>query len=356
MFQAQAFETEIKEIRLSDGEKIKARICFPQEPLETIVFAVHGTGPFTYLTKRGTFNYYDVLAEGFCEQGVGFFSYNRRGVELGEKPPWFDKVDSVRFAKYLPQQEADDIETMVTFLKKDKRFKNCKIILYGISEGTIIASMVVERGNVKVDALFLHGYAHENIYDIIKWQNTGEGVMVMINSIFDIDGDNVISHEEYEREDSVLTQYRAYLFPNMEFDAIDIVKDGVVDIKDINKMRSSFDKILMDKIIETDETWIWNNYVRITIGWLREHFALEPNKSRLLRIDIPIYIFHGADDANVPASSVYDIQNRFKVTGKTNLTIRVFEKHNHDLNFQDWITTKEYSEGLQALFKTAKKI
>ncbi|MDD2565151.1 MAG: alpha/beta hydrolase, partial [Salinivirgaceae bacterium] len=285
-----------------------------------------------------------------------FFSYNRRGVELGEKPPWFDKVDSVRFAKYLPQQEADDIETMVTFLKKDKRFKNCKIILYGISEGTIIASMVVERGNVKVDALFLHGYAHENIYDIIKWQNTGEGVMVMINSIFDIDGDNVISHEEYEREDSVLTQYRAYLFPNMEFDAIDIVKDGVVDIKDINKMRSSFDKILMDKIIETDETWIWNNYVRITIGWLREHFALEPNKSRLLRIDIPIYIFHGADDANVPASSVYDIQNRFKVTGKTNLTIRVFEKHNHDLNFQDWITTKEYSEGLQALFKTAKKI
>ena len=356
LFQANAFDAEIKEINLSDGEKIKARLCLPEDSVKTIVFTVHGTGPFTYLTKRVGFNYYDVLAEGFCEQGVGFFSYNRRGVEIGETSPLFDIVDSIKYAKYLPNQEAEDIEVMIKFLRKDKRFKDCKIILYGISEGTIIASMVADRKNVQVDALFLHGYAHDNMYDIIKWQNTGGGVMVLVSSIFDLDGDDAISREEYAREDSVLSKYRAYLFQQADFNTIDVVKDGSLDIKDFNKMRSSYDDLLMGKISEADETWIWNNYVRITIGWLRKHFALEPNKSRLLRIDIPIYIFHGTDDQNVPAKDVYDIESRFIASGKTNLIIKVFDKHNHDLNFQDWITKKEHSEGFQTLFKTAKTI
>lgn len=58
-----------------------------------------------------------------------------------------------------PHTEAEDIEITVTFLKEDKRFNHCKIILHDISEGTIIASMVAERKRVKIDALLLHGYA-----------------------------------------------------------------------------------------------------------------------------------------------------------------------------------------------------
>ncbi|MDD3780827.1 MAG: hypothetical protein PHX26_12350, partial [Proteiniphilum sp.] len=130
------------------------RLCIPKnESIRTIVVTVHGTGPYTYITQRPGFNYYDVLADGFCEKGVGFFTYNRRGVDLGDSAPWFDKVDSTKYAKYLPCNEAEDIETMVTFLKNDPRFKDCRIILYGISEGTIIASMVADRNKVKVDAL-----------------------------------------------------------------------------------------------------------------------------------------------------------------------------------------------------------
>ena len=349
--------SEIKAIKLSDGEETTARLCLPKNgQINTIVVAVHGTGPHTYLTQRQGFNYYDVLADGFYGKGVGFFTYNRRGVDLGKTAPWFDKVDSTKYAKYLPYTEAVDIETMIAFLKNDKRFKNCKIILYGISEGTIIASMIAERKKVKIDALFLHGYAHENMFDIIKWQNTGEGVMIVANSIFDKNGDKAIDREEYESEAPTIAAYKRYLFQNLPFDSVDVVKDNVIDIKDIRTMREPFQELLMTKIYENEGDWIWNHYVRVTIDWFKEHFALEPNKTRLLRVDIPIYVFHGKEDANVSVETVYDLEVRFKTCNKSNLKTFVFDKHNHDLNFQDWFTTKEYSEGLQKLFETSAEI
>lgn len=349
--------SEIKTIKLSDGEKSTARLCLPKNgQINTIVVVVHGTGPSTYLTKRQGFNYYDVLADGFCEKGVGFFTYNRRGVDLGENAPWFDKVNSIKYAKYLPYNEAVDIETMITFLRNDKRFKNCKIILYGMSEGTIIASMVAEREKVKIDALFLQGYAHENMFDIIKWQNTGEGVMILANSIFDKNEDNAIDREKYKSEDPTIKAYRGYLFQNLQFDSVDVVKDNVIDIKDIRFMREPFQELLMAKISENEGDWIWNHYVRVTIDWFKEHFALEPNKTRLLRVDIPIYVFHGKEDANVPVETVFDLEVRFKTCNKSNLKIFIFEKHNHDLNFQDWLKTKEYPEGLKKLFEMSAEI
>ena len=317
---------------------------------------VHGTGPYTYLTQRQGFNYYDVLADGFCDKGVGFFTYNRRGVDLGEKAPWFDKVESTKYARYLPHIEVVDIETMISFLRKDNRFKNCKIILYGISEGTIIASMVAERKKVKTDALFLHGYAHENMFDIIRWQNTGEGVMIMANAIFDKNEDKAIDREEYESEDPRIKSYRGYLFQNLPFDTLDVAKDAVINVKDFRIMREPFQKLIMTKISEKDGEWIWNHYFRVTIDWFKEHFALEPNKTRLLRVSIPIYVFHGKEDANVPVESVYDLEVRFKTCNKSNLKIFVFEKHNHDLNFQDWLKTKEYPEGLKKLFEMSAEI
>ena len=349
--------SEIKTITLSDGVETTGRLCIPKnESIRTIVVTVHGTGPYTYITQRPGFNYYDVLADGFCEKGVGFFTYNRRGVDLGDSAPWFDKVDSTKYAKYLPCNEAEDIETMVTFLKNDPRFKDCRIILYGISEGTIIASMVAERNKVKIDALFLHGYAHENMYDIIAWQNTGEGVMIMANSIFDKNEDKAIDEQEYASEEPTIAAYRNYLFKNTPFDSLDVVKDKLVDIQDMRKMRGPFQNQMMNKITENEGSWIWNNYFRVSIDWFKKHFALEPNKTRLLRVDTPIYLFHGKDDANVPAESVYDLENRFKTCGKTNLKTFLFDHHNHDLNFQDWFTTKVYSEGMQKIFDTAAEI
>ena len=113
-----AFIPEIKTIPLNDREVIEARLCLPDNKVKTIVFCIAGTGPTTYLTKRTTFNYFDELANGFCEEGTAFFTYNRRGCETGETPPLFVEVDSVKYAKYTPAQEAEDVETMISFLHR----------------------------------------------------------------------------------------------------------------------------------------------------------------------------------------------------------------------------------------------
>lgn len=307
---AKAFNTEMKTIKLNDGEQIMARLCLPDNKVKSIVFCIHGTGPHTYLNKRSTFNYYDELAKEFCDQGVAFFTYNRRGVKIG----------------------------------------------YGASEGTIIASLVADRKKEQIDALLLHGYAHENMFDILEWQDAGYGVMMMINDIFDSNKDKVIGRDEYENQDKKLTSPRSQLFQNAPFEAFDIVKDSVINIKDISQMRAPFHKLLIESISKGDGAWIKNSYFNITPQWFKKHFELEPNKTRLLRVEIPIYIFHGTDDANVPVESVYDLQSRFKTCNKTNLTIHVFEKHNHDLNFLSWLTDKKWAEGFEQLFNCAGKL
>jgi len=112
----------------------------------------------------------------------------------------------------------------------------------------------------------------------------------------------------------------------------------------------------MDAISRDDNKWISDDYMELTFNWFKAHFALEPNKTRLLRLDLPIYIFHGTHDANAPIEGVYDIQERFRVLGKTNLYCHIFEDHNHDLNFEKWLTEKVWAEGLQRIFDTSAEL
>lgn len=198
------FGEEIVKVQLSDGESITGRLKLPSDNdrISLLVVFVHGTGPNTYLNKRkiGTreFSYFDLFEEEFNKRGIGFFTYNRRGVEIGDTPPYYDKIDSAKYSKYLPLTEAEDIESIISKLKHDERFLNSKIALLGSSEGTIIASMVADRKVEKIDALLLFGYANDNLFDIIKWQYSGKASIINLRRYFDTNKDNKISKDEYE--------------------------------------------------------------------------------------------------------------------------------------------------------------
>jgi len=329
-----------------------------EDNVPLLVIFVHGTGPNTYLNKRKIgnvdFNYFDLFAEEFNKRGIGFFTYNRRGVEIGDNPPYYDEIDSVKYSGYLPEKEAEDIESIISQLRRDERFKNSKIALLGSSEGTIISSIVADRKVEKVDALLMFGYANDNLYDIIKWQYSGHASIINLRKYFDVNKDNLISRSEYESADSGAVFGRTRVMRNVSFEALDTERDSILDYRDFASRTVPYFEYLIKMIDSGNDAWIWQNYFRVKSKWLKEHFQLEANKTRLLRIDIPVYIFQGTEDGNVPVEGVYNIQTAFRNAGKTNLNCYIFDGHNHDLNYLDWPFEHKISEGLNAIFNTSE--
>lgn len=351
--------SEIVRIALSDGEVVLGKLDVPtnNRGIEKLVIFVQSSGPHTYLDTRGKgdakFNYFDLFANEFNKRGVAFFVYNRRGVTFGNKPPYYDSIDMQQYRKYLPSIEAADVAAVINQLRKDKRFKRSKIVLFGWSEGTIIAAMTADQKKAKVDALFLAGYCNETMTDIMKWQHSGEPQILALGDYFDADQNRVITRLEYETNQEPAASYRINALKNRSFEQLDVNKDSLFTREDFRVSLDPKLKAIFDAVDRKDDEWIWNNYFKVTTAWITEHDKLEPNKERLLRLNIPIYIFQGAIDGNTPVEGVYDIDMKYKARGKTNLTAFIFKRHSHDLNYIDWITRKSISEGIAKIFEVA---
>jgi alpha-beta hydrolase superfamily lysophospholipase len=353
--------SEIIKFRFADGDATEGKLSLPADAanVRVLVIYVHGTGPATYLNKRKggnvEFSYYDTFAEEFNRRGVAFFTYNKRGVTLGDQPPVYEIIDREKFKKVVPSIEVKDLQTYISTLRKDKRLKKTKIVLLGWSEGSVIAAMAAEDKKNKIDALFLAGYVHDNMSDVIKWQNTGGSAIVNIRPYFDKDKDNAISRAEYESEEAKPANFRIRAFQGAKFEQLDVNKDDRIDAADFGLLTKTKYQAVLDAIQRGDDEWIWNNYFHITTAWLKEHFALEANKERLLRLKLPIYIFHGEDDANCDVNGVYDLRKRFNAAGKKNLREFVFKDHDHNLNFTNWIFRKEIPDGIKKMLETAEE-
>ena len=296
------------------------------------------------------------LVKNLIDAVSPFFSYSKRGVDISDVPPSFDKVDREKFKKVVPSVEVKDLASVIKFLRDDKRLKRTKIVLLGWSEGTIIASMVAEDKKNAVSALFLAGYVHENMFDVIKWQYSGASSMIMLRRAFDKDADGNITKEEYESYDPAAVSMRTKRLQNVKFDQLDIKKDDLLNAKDFGLLAEPGYKLVLEKIKANDEDWIWKNYFRVSIGWLNEHLQLEANKTRLLRLKLPIFIFHGEDDASCDVNGVYDLKEQFSRLKKNNLRTFVFKEHNHDLNFLNWAEGKKMPEGIKEIFRMSEDL
>lgn len=162
-----------------------------------------------------------------------------------------------------------------------------------------------------------------------------------------------------EKNDFVLDplNVRSSLFPDIEFEALDIDQDGRLTQNDFALQMADYKKQVFRAIENNDDEWLKNNYsVQITAKWCKEHFAL-PELSTVMRpLTVPIYIFQGEDDANIPISDLAKIRGDFKKWGKSNLHIFTFPKHDHDLNYLQYVFTGAVPNGLQYVFHTAHSL
>src|SRR5262245_8070215 len=121
--------SEIVKVPLFDGETMAGKLSLPEGTanITEIVIYVHGTGPSTYDKHRKVgdreFNYFDLFAQEFNKRGIAFFTYNKRGVEPGDTPPLYEKVDREKFRKVAPSIELKDLSALISYLRKDQRLK-----------------------------------------------------------------------------------------------------------------------------------------------------------------------------------------------------------------------------------------
>ena len=250
---------------------------------------------------------------------------------------------------------------MINAIKQNERLKDCKVYLLGWSEGTIIAPLVAEKYSGTVDGLFLAGYANKNMKEILIWQNSGGSSYAWFSCNFETDERGSISRESFEADPNSIIATELH---NSPFEVFDINNDGYIDEEDcimrVTAILGDFLNEMFAAIEKRDDVWLKTNYgtvngvslIPLTSAWFLEHFSLKSNMEVLPKLNLPIYIYHGTLDLNLDVREVYKINEKFQELGKTNLTINVFNNHNHDLNFIEFILKNNISEGIQAIFDT----
>lgn len=340
-----------------DGYPLAGKLYLPrgQNPQALVVY-VNGSGPNTYentraLTEDTTFSYFDLVAQGFTGQNAAFFSYSTRGVAPGSEPPYYCTIDPDAYQTYLPDNSVRDVAAIVAALRQDPRLSRARVYLLGWSEGTMIAPKAAQI--VPVDGLLLAGYVNGTMRETLDWQQSGGSSMITYCLYFDTDGDGAVSRAEYEADPYGVRG--ALGLDQTAFPDLDVDGDGKLTAADFSRLLAPTRQTLYAAIDRGDDAWLAQNYpVRLTTAWFRAHDAFPPNRDMLTTLDIPITIFQGEADANVPVQDTREIQAQFAACGKTNLTVHTYPATDHDLNFSVYLSTGEWPQGWQDLFAAVR--
>ncbi|MFA6784469.1 MAG: alpha/beta hydrolase [Sphaerochaeta sp.] len=334
-----------------DGFQLQGKLRLPATgEVEALVIYVNGSGPNTYDNKRSlgetTFNYHDFFAQRFTDNQVAYFSYNTRGANVDENPPLFTVVDEELYKAYTVQSSVSDIAHWARLLSKDSRIGNKDIVLLGWSEGAIIAVRVVLQEDVPIKALVLAGLPVDSMKTIMEWQLGGENSIRFYQANFDMNGDGCVSRLEFDSDPHEIL----VALGNPNFSDLDCNADEVLTAEDFKLLLAPYREMIFDAIERDDNVWLKENYgVQLTSNWFKSHAAIPSNFEMIPQLSLPVYVFQGEADANVPVQRVLDLASHMQELGKTNFHVQVFPSHDHDLNFLLYPLQQVVSEGLSSL-------
>lgn len=346
--------TKLCSVTAHDGNTLDVKIDYPQN-CKSVVVCCHGSGANTYDNRREIqgmqFCYYDLFADELCKRNIGFCRWNTRGCTQSDRPPGFVQVDAEAFETYLPSTSIQDVLTVKAFVKTLPQFRQSHILFMGVSEGATLMPFAAARCE-DVQGLLLLGFAYENLKNTLDWQLGGGSSMVNMCRYFDCREKGYV-----EKEDFVEDKYhvRKDLFGDTAFEALDIDRDGKLTRHDFALRLAEYKHELFRAIEDNDDRWLRDHYgVLITSKWCKEHFALPEVSAVMSSLTMPICIFHGEDDGNIPVSDAEKIRRDFEKAGKENLQIFTFPRHDHDLNYLQYVFDGRISEGLSCVFDMAQ--
>ena len=322
-------------------------------PARAVVVYVQTAEGMTIDMKRPkgggeTFNYFDLYREKLPPLGVAFFSYEGRGISMGDDPPRYEAIDQEVYNTSTLDNKVQDVIAAVRATKAHAELANSPVILIGTSEGSLLAAEAATRMPGEVDALVLYGVMSANMSEIFTYILT-DGAFLAYTGFFDTDKDGKITQAEFEAD---ARGYRARAMGNAPFNAVDRDGDGLLTVEDQKVLA----KPLLDAI-EQENFTILNAWAKNAAGvstpddWFKDHFAHPPIGKFLDQLDISIGLFHGDKDINTPIAGVKALEERAKEADQSNLEFHYFEGLDHSLGIAAYFFNGKLPAGHEAIFE-----
>jgi len=350
-------------VPVGDGLSLEAKLTLPLETTGPVpvVFFLPGSGPWTFdrpvvypdfehleemPPPLKVYNYCDFFARELASRRIGFFRMNKRGCGIVRDEGGYPReiVNRSLFSKATPTVLLADYRAALRILRRQPGVDADRILLLGASEGTRLAPRLALAQPAGVIALALFGYSEHNTRDTILWQNT-VGPWRNITKIFDANNDQVVTRQEYDEVVRVKGKIVAEMLP---FENLDRNRDGIVTPAEMNH-RALADAILR-AVRERDDDYLYDHVLCLSSAGLLEEWQAPPTHQALLRLNLPIGIFHGENDGACRVEGAREAASAFVKAGKTNLTLRVYPKTDHDLNWASFLKTGQIPAPYTDLF------
>lgn len=308
-------------------------------------------------SRSETFNYFDIYREKLPAMGVAFFSYEGRGIRMGDKPPRYETINWDIYNTSTLENKVRDVLSAVQIVKKQPGIDASRIFLMGASEGTLLAAEAAARSRFRpqIRGLILYGVLTSNMKDNFRYIVTGGAFLSWIK-FFDTDKDGKISKQEFEADPH---NYREKALKNAPFDALDKDRDGFFTVEELIMLSSRL-RDLRDaadtKNYEVLDEWARTSAaVSTPKDWFKDHFAHQSIWAFLSKLNIAVGVFQGDDDAMVPVEGVRQLEEQAKKAGKSKMEFHYFSSLDHSLNIIEYFVKGSLPAGHQAIFEFIKR-
>jgi len=321
----------------ADGTPLEGKLSIPANATGRVpvVFQLHGAGPRNYdnavryrdaAGRIQLVRYYDFSARELARHGLAFFRMSKRGNTIPDSGP--PRLDRAIFSKATPSVLLDDYKSGLEELRQRAEIDPTRIVLMGSSEGTRLAPQLALNSPAGIVGLVLMSHQSDNAHDTIVWQNT-VGVWRNVELLIPAANDSAVTKAEYD----AALQADASLAARLPFAAIDTDKDGSMTPRELMALLKPRLDAILKAVEDRNDPFIWQAVLNLSSAYLLEFWRSEPTSAILLKLDLPIGIFHGELDGTTRVEGVRETEGAFRAAGKRTLTVRTYPRHDHDLNW-----------------------
>ena len=309
------------QLKVADGSLIQVCTRYPDAKLfpgpRPVMMILMGSGISDACKgKVGGGEYADKI----LAKGIVIFARQKRGI-------WHDPLTGQYTADFDQYAKSDfsilksDTSEALNYILKDPRVDKKKVGIWGISEGSILATHLGLL-HPEIKELDLVSSVIEKFSALYERQ-IYKALPRDLIQIYDRDKKGTLSSDEITNLFLVDSGLRT-------FKQMDLNHDGVLSEKEIS---TEIKRVVAESLIHNDDTFFLSKLGgSVSAKWTKSALNLEPLRPQLLQLKMPTYLLHGTEDANTSIQPVYKLEKKAASLGKSNLRFEYFHGLRHQLS------------------------